>query len=65
MKRLAQFISLAALVLILVPGLLYLAGGVALAPVKAIALLGTVLWFLATPLWMGRKLPVDADQVEI
>ena len=33
--------------------------------VNQIMLIGTVVWFIATPLWMGRELDIDASEVEI
>lgn len=65
MAQLARWISLAALALIIFPCLAYFAGRLQLDAVKWLALFGSLLWFAATPLWMGRKLPLDADQVEI
>lgn len=58
-------VSCAALGLTTVPSLLYLSGGVPLGVVKWVALAGTVAWFAATPLWMGRELEPDSDQVQI
>jgi hypothetical protein len=60
--KLASFIALAATI---VPSLLYFSGTMEHEMVKWIALLGTIVWFIATPLWMGRELPVDASEVEI
>jgi hypothetical protein len=28
-------------------------------------LAGTIVWFVATPAWMGRELPIDSHEVEI
>ncbi len=58
-------LSLAALVLTIFPSLLYVTGVLTLDTVKWIALVGTLVWFAATPLWMGRTLEPDADQVKI
>jgi hypothetical protein len=58
-------VSFIALVALIVPSLLYFWGWMSLLAVQWIALLGTFAWFLVTPLWMGRQLDVDADQVEI
>lgn len=65
MKRLAQLVSVISLVLVVVPCWLFLIGHMQPDSLKQTALIGTILWFTATPLWMSRKLPVDADQVEI
>ena len=57
--------SLVALAATIVPCLLYFAGMTSHETVKLVALIGTVVWFIATPMWMGRKLPIDAKEVEI
>ena len=61
----AKLASLVALAATVVPCVLYFTGAIGHDVVKWIALVGTALWFLATPLWMGRELPVDAGEVEI
>ena len=61
----ARIVSLTSLSFVVIPCLLYFAGTISLDVVKWAALVGTVGWFIATPTWMSRKLPVDADQVEI
>jgi hypothetical protein len=61
----AKTVSFVALAATIVPSLFYFSGTFDLDAVKAIGLAGTVIWFAATPLWMGRQLPVDASQVEI
>ncbi len=61
----AQIVSLLALAATIVPCLLYFFGAIGLDAVKLTALIGTIVWFIATPFWMGRKLPVDAKEVEI
>jgi hypothetical protein len=65
MTNLAKIVSLVALAATIVPSLLYFAGAMDHAAVKWATLAGTAVWFIATPLWMGRKLPVDATEVEI
>ncbi len=65
MKSLAKIASLIALVATIVPSVLYFTGTVEHDVVKWTALVGTVVWFVATPLWMGRELSVDAAEVEI
>ena len=62
MLKLISFVALAAAI---VPCLLFFAGMVNHDIVKTIALLGTVAWFVTTPLWMSRQLPIDATEVEI
>ncbi|QDV44051.1 hypothetical protein Enr13x_39120 [Stieleria neptunia] len=65
MDKIAKVISLITLGLVVFPCLLYFLGAIELDAVKWAALAGTIGWFISTPLWMSRKLPVDANQVEI
>lgn len=65
MNAIAKIASLVTLSLVVVPCLLYFAGTVDLDAVKLAALIGTIGWFIATPLWMSRDLSVDASEVEI
>jgi hypothetical protein len=65
MKSLAKWISLVSLIAVIVPSLLFFAGAVDHNMVKWTALLGTISWFIATPLWMGRELSIDAAEVEM
>ncbi len=58
-------LSLLALVGSIVPSSLLLAGSLSHETVKWSALAGIVVWFISTPLWMGRDLPLDAGEVEI
>ncbi|TWU28631.1 hypothetical protein [Bythopirellula polymerisocia] len=60
--RIASLISLG---FVIVPCLLYFTGAIGLDVVKWSALAGTIGWFIATPVWMSRRLPVDATEVEI
>ena len=65
MKTIAKLISLIALVAVTLPCILYFAGSIEHETVIATALAGTIVWFIATPLWMGRKLPIEVKEVEI
>ena len=65
MNNIAKIVSLIALGFVVVPCLLYFAGAIGLDAVKWTALAGTIGWFIATPMWMSRKLPIDASEVEI
>ena len=65
MTMATKWISLLALGMTVVPCFLYFAGAIGHEAVKVAALLGAIAWFVATPLWMSRKLPVDAKEVEI
>jgi ABC-type uncharacterized transport system permease subunit len=57
-------ISFVALTATVVPCLLYFADVIDQNVVKQSALVGTIGWFVATPLWMGRKLASESAQVE-
>ena len=61
MKKLISFV---ALLLTLLPSLLYLMGAASLDVVKWLALAGTAVWFCVTPLWMDRSLEPDVDLVQ-
>ena len=65
MKNLAKVVSLITLGLVIGPSLLHFMGMIGLDTVKFAAIVGTVGWFIATPMWMSRELPVDASEVEI
>lgn len=65
MNNIAKTASLITLGLVIVPCVFYFAGLIGLESVKWTALIGTFGWFLATPMWMGRGLPLDAREVEI
>lgn len=54
-RRLVQLISWVALLGTIVPPALFLAKRIDLAQSQWWMLLATVVWFVATPLWMGRK----------
>ena len=65
MIAIAKVCSLLALGIVLAPCMLFVLGSVQLSSAQMAVLAGTILWFLATPVWMVGKLPPDADQVEI
>lgn len=65
MNNIAKLASLLTLGLVTVPCFLYFAGAMGLEAVKWAALAGTIGWFIATPMWMSRELPIDANEVEI
>jgi len=52
-RRLCQLVSWLSLAGIVVPGIVYYSGTVTLDDVKVLMIISTVLWFIATPLWMG------------
>lgn len=65
MQSLAKVVSLVALAATIVPCVLYFLGLVDHSTVTLAAFIGTATWFVATPIWMGRELPIDAAEVEI
>ncbi len=65
MHSAAKLTSLIALAATIVPTLLYFGGLIGHDAVKWMALLGTIVWFVVTPIWMGRELPIDSTEVEI
>ena len=62
MRLMLQLLSWAALGATIVPPVSYLAGATTLDAVKAWMLGATVVWFLVTPLWMGRDEQGTRDQ---
>jgi hypothetical protein len=62
---LSKLLSLVALAVTLVPCLIFYLGKIDQTTMNGIMLGGTIFWFIVTPLWMGRDVPVDADQVQI
>lgn len=65
MQSAAKPISFVALAATILPSLLYFGGMMDHDAVKIAALVGTIVWFITTPMWMGREPSIDADQVEI
>ena len=55
MKKFARFVSILSLVGTIAPALLFVAGRIDLAQVKLWMLIWTIAWFVATPIWMDRK----------
>lgn len=51
-KQLSKFVSWAALVLLIVPALLFLTGKMSLEQVKTDMLIVTVVWFIVAPVWL-------------
>jgi hypothetical protein len=54
MKTLYQVISWVALVATLAPSVLFFLGSMDLSQVQTAMMAATVVWFVFTPLWMGR-----------
>ena len=65
MNNISKIVSFVALAATIVPCFLYFANVIGHDAVKWIALAGTIVWFIATPMWMSRDLPKDATEVEI
>ncbi|MEQ1826703.1 MAG: hypothetical protein ABL921_12190 [Pirellula sp.] len=55
MNHTFKIVSLLALLATIVPSFLFLGGMVSHDAVKLTAWIGTIGWFIATPLWMERK----------
>jgi hypothetical protein len=55
MKRLAQILSAVALVGTLAPACLFFADKLSLAATQQWMLGATILWFVATPMWMEHR----------
>jgi hypothetical protein len=55
MRFALQCVSWIALVATLLPSLLFLAGSIELATCSWLMLVATIVWFTATPFWMGRE----------
>lgn len=62
MNHLAKITSLVTLGMVIVPCLLFFQGSIELKTVKLAALIGTIGWFVATPLWMSRNAPADSTE---
>ena len=57
MRRILQLLSGLAMIGVILPSILFLAGRTDLKSVHYIMIMATALWFLTTPLWMERKTP--------
>ena len=55
MRIALQIISAIALVMTVLPSLIYFSGNMELDRVKLLMIVATVLWFAVTPFWMGKK----------
>jgi CHASE2 domain-containing sensor protein len=65
MNSIAKIASLIALVVTIAPSCIYFLGALDLDFAKWITLAGTIAWFIATPMWMGREAEVDDMEVQI
>jgi len=55
MRLILQLISFIALVMTVLPAIVYFSGNMELDRVKWLLILATVVWFVVTPFWMGKK----------
>ncbi len=60
LRRILQIISWLALAGTIVPSAAFLAGCMTAGSMKAVMLVATAVWFIATPLWMGRAKPKES-----
>lgn len=59
MKTMAKIISLASLIVLCIPVILYLMGNMKLDTVKTVMSVATVAWFITASMWMWKS---DASQ---
>jgi len=59
LRRILQGLSCLALAGTILPSFLFMAGRLELKSMYTWMLAATVLWFVATSLWMGRKTPAS------
>ncbi len=63
MKKLLPALSGVGLALVIVPACLYLTGSIIKSQMQSLMLVGTILWFVTAPLWMGKKAPGSRPEV--
>ena len=63
MRPILMLISLVALAATVLPGFLFLFGMIDHDMVKWLALLGTIVWFAVTPMWMGQPKELQEEVV--
>ena len=62
MRRILQLISWLSLAGTIVPSVLYYYHKIELPALKTTMLIATVVWFIATSLWMGREASGEPDE---
>ncbi len=62
-RRVVQVISWLAVLGTIAPSVAFLAGYLTLEQCKWQMLLATIVWFVATPLWMGRETKAAASPI--
>ena len=65
MNPIVKTVSLIALVVAILPSVLFFAGAISHDLMKWISLVGTIVWFVATPMWMGRNEKIGDMEVDI
>ncbi|MFN3193751.1 MAG: hypothetical protein ACE361_24775 [Aureliella sp.] len=60
-----KLVSWLSLALVIIPSLISFTGAIDLRAVQWCAIIGTIGWFLATPIWMSREPEVDDAEVQI
>ncbi|NLB25982.1 MAG: hypothetical protein GX820_04735 [Bacteroidales bacterium] len=55
MKRILQIISLAGLILVILPSILFFLGEISRSKLNSLMLAGTVIWFASAVFWLGSK----------
>jgi len=55
MKPLIPVVSIIGLALVIVPPIVYLAGAIDKSSMTSLMLVGTIVWFVTAPFWLGRK----------
>ncbi len=55
MRLVLQIISWIALAMTVLPSVVYFSGNMELDRVKWLLILASVVWFVVTPFWMGKK----------
>ena len=55
MRKALQLISLLALVMTIVPSVMFIRGSIDLENVKTLMFGTALVWFVVTPFWMGRE----------
>lgn len=54
MRSLIKLVSYIGLGLTLIPSLLVFAGSISIELSKTLMLIGTIIWFISTPIWMNK-----------
>ncbi len=65
MRILLQLVSTIALIATILPSIMFLTDSLDLAQTKLWMLIATIVWFIATPLWMGQPSELEHEEVVI